>query len=278
MKSKYMEIERRAIKRRLDNLANQKQKLAKQVSDAYNLAITKREDKQLAENYYSLQFSYNKLLREMNSLKRRRAILNEDKKRIQHRRFESKSKSVGASLFVIFMLFAAMSYIQPGSFGVTGYATSATQTAVSTAIITKNVAIQANNLDTIEWSTELVPNTDDNAAEHNADGDGGVATYYISMAPNNSVDVDFCINATNLTSGVNTIALGNYTLSNSTTSSPPAAADSEAFTEDFVKQIEGVTSSQSVYYRFWLDIPAQQPAGTYTNTVTFKAIESGTSC
>src|SRR3989338_3120584 len=40
----------------------------------------------------------------------------------------------------------------------------------------------------------------------------------------------------------------------------------------YVKGESNIFPGNSNYYRFWLDIPAAQAAGTYNNTVTFKAV------
>lgn len=124
----------------------------------------------------------------------------------------------------------------------------------------------------------LSPNTNDNNATYN-NGDGNNSTYYL-LTTESSTPTDFCIkDNTPLTtsSGGITIGNGNYTLNSSFDSWAPALPGG-AIGTGYQKLSQGVAQDVPVYLRFWLDIPATQPAGAYSNTLTFKAIASGTDC
>ena len=143
----------------------------------------------------------------------------------------------------------------------------------------------ANNMSSIEFGA-LLPNTQYNKATSNWNAtDDYEATAYIEFGPTNSVAVDLCINATELhtASGLDIIGRDNYTFTNSTNDNvPPDPLDginaTEEIPEALVKYNTGLSSSDRVYHRFWLDVPVQQAAGDYENNVTFKGVAEGISC
>lgn len=139
----------------------------------------------------------------------------------------------------------------------------------------------SSNLSTGILFGTLNPNTNDNNAVFNyGDGNGTGSTYYL-LTTGSSTPTDFCINDnTHLTtsSGGITMGNGNYTFNDSLIPDAPSLPGT-AIAMGYQKlSQQGVAQNVSVYLRFWLDIPASQPAGAYNNTLTFKAIASGTDC
>lgn len=270
MRSKYIDFEHRNIQARLASLQKRKQYLEVALPEVHKHI-------QLGQTQYEEQFKHlyrehKQVAHQINSL--RSHLFNIDIKKRDQTHYEGsrRARMIGITLSVMLLFFGAFA-TQPSFLGITGFATSAQVSAISNVSITQNVAIQANNLSMIQFG-DLLPNTDDNNATTNYNGTNE-ATAFIYMAPNNSVDVDFCINATLLTSGANTIARANYTFTNGTSTdinTPPAGSLSTAIPDTYAKHINDISSDQRVYYRFWLDIPPQQAAGVYTNAVTFKAL------
>lgn len=138
----------------------------------------------------------------------------------------------------------------------------------------------SSNLSTGILFGTLSPNTNDNNAISNY-GDGNNSTSYYLLTTGSSTPTDFCIkDNTPLTtsSGGMMIGNGNYTLNDSLAMDAPSLPGT-AIAMGYQKlSQQGVAQNVSVYLRFWLDIPASQPAGAYNNTLTFKAVSAGAGC
>lgn len=283
MRNKYdlYNAELRAVEHKLDILKKQDIDIKRTASHLYRSILL--GNKEAVDRYNSLREHHKKLLAHINLLEHKRFNLIHSKNKIKHQRSESRTKLAAASMFIIFMMIALMESLGPGV--ITGFATlTSTQVAVSNVTIEQNIAIISNNLSSISWNTTLYPDTDANPAWGNSDGAEGVSTYNISMGPNTSTTVDFCIIANEtLTSGGDTFPLDGtvltgYNYSANTTSDQPIIANSTEFRTEFNKHAEGVAKNGVVHYRFWLDVPQYQSAGEYTNNVTFKVLKAGLDC
>lgn len=167
----------------------------------------------------------------------------------------------------------------------TGAAT--TQTTTSRVAISYYFAISlSTNLSTgIDFGNiTTLPATNLNAS-HNYDGNGNSTTSFWVLESNDSnVNIDLCHRAQGplTTAGNDTIGLGNYTWSDSltnTNSSPSGPPGTNTFTTSFAKANNvNIAPNGKGYYRYWLNIPVGQPAGTYNNTVEYKAVYTGASC
>lgn len=125
-----------------------------------------------------------------------------------------------------------------------------------------------------------LPATDVNAtANYNNSNQTG---YFVTVSSDSNVNVDFCFKADSAfnTEGGDEIGLGNWTYSQNATNNLtiPNLNAAVEIRLNYSNGTTGVSPSNSNYYRFWLDIPAAQAAGTYNNTVTFKAVQTGNSC
>jgi len=100
--------------------------------------------------------------------------------------------------------------------------------------------------------------------------------YTMSAPTTNNVGIDFYIKASAaLTKGGDTIPLANYTYNmtaNTTVPMTPVAGYGSALTTEYVEGTlcDNTLNGSKCYLHAWLDIPANQPAGTYSNTVTVK--------
>lgn len=167
---------------------------------------------------------------------------------------------------------------QMTGFAVEGYATS-------NVTISKYLSISMSpNLTTgiLFGTIDVLPAVDINASGNN-NSDGGLSTFYINVSSDSNTPVDFCIKAnTNFYDGggANTLGAGNESFSNatSTTATSPTLVDQLPLTTGYVKAGFNSTRGQSVFYRFWLDVPSGTPSGSYNNTVNFKGVEVAAVC
>jgi hypothetical protein len=163
-----------------------------------------------------------------------------------------------------------------------------TEEVYSEAQIMKYISISmSDNLTTgIEFGTiSALPADDVNATKnYNStlnDSWYNETLYWINVSSDSSVNADLCVRADPLTaSGGAEIGLGNYTWSDNLTNDIdwPALSQAIPITTSYVSGSANITPGSNNYYRFWLDVPAGQEAGTYNNTIYFKAVEEGIGC
>ena len=180
-------------------------------------------------------------------------------------------------VFGLIFIFSLIMFVSQSA-KMTGYATSATTISNVTITTYFSIAMCTNLSGGIMFgSVASLPATDQNAS-HNYDGVNTTPpSPGTSMCMNVSTDsntaVNFCVNgsAALTSSGGDTIGLGNETYANNTVtnSTLPALGSQVALTTSYVASGYNITQGNSNYYRFWLDIPAATPAGTYNNTVAF---------
>lgn len=119
-------------------------------------------------------------------------------------------------------------------------------------------------------------NIDDlNIDNHNASGNyntSDLTQFYILVSEDSNTNVSFQINASDFTSGTDTLGVTNESFSNSTanTLNDPSIGDETSLTEVLQDAGNEIDVGEKVYYRFWLDTPNDQPTGTYQNEVWFK--------
>ncbi len=171
---------------------------------------------------------------------------------------------------------------------ITGGQVSSTESIYSEAQIMKYISISTSgNLSAgIEFGTiTILPATNANATK-NYNGTlneswNNETLYWINVSSDSSVNADLCVKADNLTtSGLDEIGLGNYTWADNLTNNEswPSISTANQMTDVYVLGTENITPGDLNYYRFWLSVPGGQPAGTYNNTVYFKAVEEGIGC
>jgi hypothetical protein len=171
---------------------------------------------------------------------------------------------------------------------ITGGQVSSTESIYSEAQIMKYISISmsGNLTDGIDFGTiTVIPVTDVNATKnYNStlnDSWYNETLYWINVSSDSSVNADLCVKADLLTtSGLDEIGLGNYTWSDNLTNSLslPSISTANQMSETYVLGTENVTPGDLNFYRFWLSVPGGQAAGTYNNTVYFKAVEEGIGC
>ncbi|MEK6918146.1 MAG: hypothetical protein AABW51_04320 [Nanoarchaeota archaeon] len=188
-------------------------------------------------------------------------------------------------LFAIIMLFITQSKI-------TGYATTATTTSNVTISVYFAIAMSNNLTSGITFGNiSSLPFTNANSSHNydgvnttaqgsNLNGTNGTSTW-LNVSADSNTAVDFCLKGdAALTSGANTIGIGNETYANHTLTnfSLPALGSETAFTLSYVKAGSNIAAGNNSYYRFWLDVPAGTSSGTYNNTLSFEGVSTGGGC
>jgi len=170
----------------------------------------------------------------------------------------------------------------PRSFGITGHATETS--TVSNVTIQKylSIAVCPNLVGGIVFGdVASLPAIGLNAS-HNYDGGSSASTICINVSDDGNTAIDLCSKADGPmnTSTGDEILLGNETYSNSTitNSTHPIPLDNVSLTTGYIRSGDAISAGGVNYYRFWLDIPAAQPSGTYNNTVWFKGVTTTLSC
>ena len=121
------------------------------------------------------------------------------------------------------------------------------------------------------------------SAAHNNDSSLNGTGYYISVSPDGNSQVSLCLRASggmNTTAG-DVIGIGNETYAtyaNLTNSTIPSIDSKLAMNTTYYNYENAISPGNVDYMRFWLDVPAGQASGSYSNLVYFKAVSTGTSC
>ncbi len=177
-------------------------------------------------------------------------------------------------------------------YGVTGAATTATTT--STAVISAYLSISAttNLSGGVDFGTiGTLPSSNVNASANL--NSSNLSMYGITVSSDSNVNVDFCIKSDKFNTTANDeIPLSNYTYTYNATNSfnasnqtsntypnyPGTGGGETAISTSYAKTVLNVGQNSTAWYRFFLDVPAGQAAGTYTSTLTFEGVQTGTSC
>jgi hypothetical protein len=197
---------------------------------------------------------------------------------------ETEGNFANIVLAVVFI--AAVSMLFFSNVGaMTGHATF--QSTVSNVSISKYFAILPSP-ELVEGiffgNVETLGVSDINATENNQSANAGTL-YYINVSEDSNTAVDFCLKAlTNLTAGGATIPAENetYWVENSTNATDPnvlnqVPIDINATGYGAPKSIT-ISEGNVSYWRFWLDVPLAQEAGSYENIIYFKGIQEAGDC
>jgi len=127
----------------------------------------------------------------------------------------------------------------------------------------------------VNWSLSTIPVDDENATGNN----GPNATdYYINVSVE-TVTADIYMRADGdlFNADLDVIKLGNETYAVNTTNSSVPNPSKFSLSTNYVLIASDLGDQSTVYLKFYLDAPASQPAGIYTNNLEFKAVTHGTS-
>jgi len=157
-----------------------------------------------------------------------------------------------------------------------GYNSTTFEIANEAAI---SIDFSENLSSSVRWTLETLPITNLSADGNN--GDDGITSYYINIsAINTKIDMYMKASGDLFNDGGDILGLGNETYLNSTTTSdsiPGPSTSGVELTTSYAKYVRVAIGGVN-YQRFWLDIPASQPAGDYNNSVSFELVQSGQAC
>ena len=167
---------------------------------------------------------------------------------------------------------------------ITGFQTQ-TRTFQSNVSIREFFAIStsANLSDGIEFGTVDPGTSNINATDNYNSGGLTQTSMSIDVSSDSNVPIDFCIRANaNISTGTGPeISLVNYTFTSdklNTFTIPESSEFSIDITTTFQKETTNVRRGESNFYRFYLDVPIGQEAGTYNNTVLIRALRIAGPC
>ena len=125
----------------------------------------------------------------------------------------------------------------------------------------------------VNWSLTYLPVDDLGAVGNN---ESGVTTYYVNISATN-VNVDLYVKADGdlLTDSLDVLGLGNETYAVNFTNSSVPDLNRLTMTTGYILIGENLPDASIVYMKFYLDAPVSQPAGTYLNSLDFKAVRNG---
>lgn len=184
-------------------------------------------------------------------------------------------------LLIALILLAALYFISYKA-EITGFA-SQSQIGNMTAVITTYVACTwSDEAMNVSFGTNLNPGINDYNGTKNYFEQYSGTSYNVTVDPLSNKVVNMTIKGDHFRSGANSIYVGNTTwFSNTTyangtnmipTNSKVMLTTYDKNTSNYIGVNEPIGSS--VWYRFWLDIPAAQISGTYVGNYTMQCEEA----
>lgn len=177
-------------------------------------------------------------------------------------------------LFVMgFSLFLFKYYNVSPPLSITGMAASQIGN-LSASVSTFISCTWSNQALQISFGNSLTPGINDINATQNYGGVGNGTLYNVTVDTLSNVNANITIKGTDLTFGINIIGVSNVSWISNTTMSNASnmiASNSIELTSSF-NTVNQIASNEpigsTVWYRFWLDVPTGQIAGTYTGNYT----------
>jgi len=150
---------------------------------------------------------------------------------------------------------------------------------------TKNISINVENAisislssklsQQINWSIESLPIFNQSASENN---NSGATNYWINISvTGGTADLYAKASGDLMTQGLDVLGLGNETYSYNLTNSSVPSQNKFLLTTNYSdnKIGDSLNDKSVVYLKFFLSAPASQAAGTYNNSLLFKAVQHG---
>ncbi len=182
--------------------------------------------------------------------------------------------------FAVFGLFTNLTFDENNTVPITGKAVEASAPSSVTISAYLALSLSTDLSGGIDFGT--IENLPVVAQSATANFDVSDQTGYdIAISTDSNVNVDFCLRSdgplTNL--ALDTIPLTNYVWDDSVLNdiSNPTLPGT-ALTTNYVLGSTDVAPGSQNNYRFWLDVDAGQPKGTYSNVIWFEGVETTTGC
>lgn len=194
---------------------------------------------------------------------------------------DKKAKITFLALSIITLSTILGAYFLLGGIGGVGALSESSTVSNATVAVSIGFTFSGNLTNGILFGS-VNPNTLNNNATGNYLADAGNTSYFIDMDVGNNANTDACVKVNApLTSGANTIGNGNYTYdANSTIDGDNMNTGTGAIVlnNTYVLMDSDLSTAENQYIQLYLDVPAEQSAGTYNNTVSFKIVQTGTGC
>ncbi len=187
------------------------------------------------------------------------------------------------SIFIVMLVIALTGFLFKDTFtDITGHQTERITTSNVSVTRFFAIALSTNLDDGIEFGT-VDPNSQDVNATDNYNGPDSNTTMSVDVSSDSNTNVNVCVRAnTDLTNpGGVIIPLGGYTFSNSTANNittPSDPSNTRVMLVAFQDTSQNIPRGSSDFFRFFLDIPAGQEAGTYNDTIIFRAVSFSEIC
>ena len=136
-----------------------------------------------------------------------------------------------------------------------------------------SVLLSDNLTESVKWNVEYLPIDDLDAIGNNLNES---TFYYINVSTiNTAVDLYVKADGNLFTEYSDELGLGNETYAVSLTDPTVTGEPKTQMTTNYVLIADAIEGDAVVYLKFYLDAPSSQPAGTYTNALSFKAVRDG---
>jgi len=200
-------------------------------------------------------------------------------KNLKSRKIVGVASALSIILFFISIAGLAI-YVGPG---LTGAVASSESIIQSNATIEVYFAIAAssNLTDGIEFGSLSPGSVNNNATDNYNSGGSTNTSLNISLSTDSNVNIDFCLAANaDLKNATESIGIANLQFANATTTTlaVPALSDARSVSTSYQDSSQNITPGGADHYRFWIDIPVGTTPLRYNNTITFTAVQSGTTC
>jgi hypothetical protein len=183
-------------------------------------------------------------------------------------------KSAYVILFVAVLVFSNLAIYYLIKNSITGYAITDAQVGnLSVGVQTYVACVWSDDTLSVSFGSELDPGQSDiNATENYALGGDGTA-YNVSSSLLSNVNVDIKIKGADLVSGANRIGVGNVTWASASEANGAGLVPASSFAlltdyDEVNKLATNLVAGDASYFRFWIDIPSGQVAGTYVGNFT----------
>ncbi len=127
----------------------------------------------------------------------------------------------------------------------------------------------------ISWDLASLPASNQSATGNN---DLGITEYYINLSSGGTgIDLYLKANGDLMNSGLDILGLANESYSFDSANSSVPSSNKYSLTTNYIDNKIGnnLPNGTSIYLKFFLSAPASQKAGTYNNSLLFKAVPNG---
>jgi hypothetical protein len=185
-------------------------------------------------------------------------------------------------LAFIALILALYLYVPAFKNEITGLATSSQVGNLSLDITTYIACTWSDAALNVSFGTNLNPGRNDYNGTKNYDQPGNGTAYNVTIDPLGNKQVNISVKGDHLISGINKIYIGNVTWFSNTTASNGTnmiPVGSKVMLTSYDKNTTNWVATNlditnTTWYRFWIDLPAAQIAGSYLGNYTMLCEEA----